>query len=120
DHAAIAAMRLFVLLSIMASVAAANDLTFDQAVSLAAARAPAAAAAPLASDLAALRRSRWPDVRLEVAGNTSRTLDLFSEGPFEGRSAPSSIAFDSSLLDGGAMHAPRAAVAAKLRRAADR
>ena len=113
-------MRLFVLLSIMASVAAANDLTFDQAVSLAAARAPAAAAAPLASDLAALRRSRWPDVRLEVAGNTSRTLDLFSEGPFEVRYATSSIAFDYSLWDGGAMNARRAAVEAKMRRAAER
>jgi outer membrane protein, adhesin transport system len=75
-------------------------LTFERAVELATQKA-ATAPPPALS----LTRARLPNVRLEFAGNASRTLDLFSEGPFEVRYATSVVALDYPLWDGGALNA---------------
>lgn len=98
-----------------------STLTFDEAVSLAAVRSLAASSsAPLRLEVADLRRARLPNVRAEIAGNTSRTLDLFSEGPLEVRYATSVLAFDYSLWDGGATSARIKSVETKLRRMSSR
>jgi outer membrane protein TolC len=120
-------MRLFLAsASVVLSMAAGNQqagstLTFDEALSLAAARSSVTSStAPLRLEVADLRRARLPNVRAEIAGNTSRTLDLFSEGPLEVRYATSVLAFDYSLWDGGATSARINSVEAKLRRISSR
>ncbi|HEY3057267.1 MAG TPA: hypothetical protein VGK31_15175, partial [Thermoanaerobaculia bacterium] len=90
-------------------------LTFEDAVGLVAKNSPA----PVLSDIGGLR-SRLPNVRVETTGNTSRTLDFFSDGPFEVRYASSVLAFDFPLWDGGASEAHIAAVESRLRRMAAR
>jgi outer membrane protein TolC len=115
-------MNLLVLASAVL-IAVANEqvgptLTFDEAVGLARTRSAASTTEPLLSDIAGLRRSRLPSVRAEVTGNTSRTLDLFSEGPLQVRFASSVLAFDYPLWDGGATNARINTVEAKLRRVA--
>ena len=98
-----------------------STLTFDEAVSLASVRSSAASSsAPLRLEVTDLRRARLPNVRAEIAGNTSRTLDLFSEGPLEVRYATSVLAFDYSLWDGGATNARINSVETKLRRLSSR
>ena len=92
-------------------------LTFEDAVVLVAKNSPAAPS--LLSDIGGLR-SRLPDVRVETTGNTSRTLDFFSEGPFEVRYASAVLAFDFPLWDGGASEAHIESVEARLRRMAVR
>lgn len=120
-------MRLFLAsASAVLSMAAGTNqtgstLTFDEAVSLASVRSSATSSmAPLRLEVADLRRARLPNVRAEIAGNTSRTLDLFSEGPLEVRYATSVLAFDYSLWDGGSTNARINSVEAKLRRIASR
>ena len=107
-----------IALSLTPGPEAGATMTFDEAMSLAAART--SSASPLRLDASNLWRARLPNVRAEVAGNTSRTLDLFSEGPLEVRYASSVIAFDYPLWDGGATNARIRAVQDKLRRVASR
>jgi len=117
-------MNRIALLTILLAMAARNEghaetLTFDQAAALAAARSASATADPaLLPEIRELRRSRLPSVRAEVSGNSSRSLDLFSEGPYEVRFATSVLAFDYPLWDGGVTSARLAAVEEKVRRAA--
>lgn len=100
-----------------ADLSAAEPLTFDQAITLAAGRAgDATAAAPLRAEIAALRRSQLPSVRAEVTGNTSRTLDLFAEGPLAVRYASSVLAFDYPLWGGSSTRARMDALRSKLQR----
>ncbi len=94
-------------------------MTFDEAMTLAAART-SVSSTPLTLEADAIRRARLPNVRAEIAGNTSRTLDLFSEGPLEVRYATSVLAFDYPLWDGGATASRIRALQSKLRRAANR
>ena len=116
-------------LSMVLAMAAASDaqelsrpadegvlLTFERAVTLATAQVASTKGGD-APDIPGLRRARLPNVRIEATGNTSRTLDLFSEGPFEVRYASSVLAFDYSLWDGGATAARIQAVERRLRRA---
>lgn len=112
-------MKRLALLTILFSMAAgAETLTFDQAVALAVTRSGSARAErSQLPELAELRRGRLPAVRAEVFGNSSRTLDLFSEGPYEVRFASSVLAFDYPLWDGGVTRARLAAIEEKVRRA---
>jgi outer membrane protein TolC len=115
-------MKLLVLVPFVLPIVAGNQeiaptLTFEDAVVLVGKNSPAAP--PVLSDIGGLR-SRLPNVRVETTGNTSRTLDFFSEGPFEVRYASSVLAFDFPLWDGGAANAHIASVEAKLRRMAPR
>jgi outer membrane protein TolC len=115
-------MRLLVIAIVVAMTAAgaqlgAAPLTFDEAVALAGRTAgDSAAAAPLRDEIAALRRSQLPNVRAEVTGNTSRTLDLFAEGPLAVRYASSVLAFDYPLWGGSSASARIDALRAKLAR----
>lgn len=112
-------MKRLAWLSLLVSVVSAAQetvvvpaLTFDEAVMLAGRNTPPIAGPPSSLGL----RDRLPNVRVEVTGNTSRTLDLFSEGPFQVQYASSVLAFDYPLWDGGAGRARIEAVESKLRR----
>jgi outer membrane protein TolC len=115
-------MRLFGIPIVVAMTAAlaplaAAPLTFEEAVALAGRTAgDAGAAAPLREEIAALRRSQLPTVRAEVTGNTSRTLDLFADGPLALRYASSVLAFDYPLWGGSSASARIDALRAKLAR----
>lgn len=107
-------MKLLALVPIVLSIAAeaaAATLTFEQALALATARVTP----PSAPSIGALRRGKLPNVRIEVTGNTSRTLDLFSEGPLEVRYGTSVVALDYPLWDGGAHNARLDAAEARWR-----
>jgi hypothetical protein len=118
-------MKLIAFASIVLAVSSGNEglsstLTFDDAVALARKTASPAISSPLRSELAGLRRSVLPTVRAEVTANTSRTLDLFAEGPLEVRYAQSVLAFDYPLWGAGSMASRINAVEARLRRLAGR
>lgn len=98
----------------------AQPLTFEEAAGLAARRLAAASGTPRVPQLSALRGPRLPNVRAEVNANTSRTLDLFAEGPYESRYATSVLAFDYPLWDNGARAARIDALEARLRRTGGR
>lgn len=114
-------MKSILLASLLSAAVAsgqgsAPSLTFEDAVGLVAKNSPAP---KISSDIGGLR-SRLPNVRIETTGNTSRTLDFFSDGPFEARYASTVLAFDVPLWDGRASDARISAVASRLRRIAAR
>ena len=104
-----------ILLAVMAAESASPTLSFDAAVRMAG-RANHSDPAALRSAMDALRRSRLPNVRAEVLANASRTLDLFSEGPFEVRYGTSVLAFDYPLWNDGTSDARADALRARLDR----
>jgi outer membrane protein TolC len=116
-------MKLFALASVVLSISldqgSVSTLTFDDALALAGQQAAPSAFAPLRTELSGLRRSRLPDIRAEVLANTSRTLDLFAEGPLENRFATSVLAFDYPLWDGGITGRRIDLIEARLRRLSD-
>lgn len=111
-------MRLLVLASLLIPAAglAQDSLTFDEAMELAAARPRESGTGSLEAEIAELRRARLPSVRAEVTANTSRTLHLITDQPFELHAATSVVAFDYPLWDGGATRSRIEAAEAKLRR----
>jgi len=104
-----------IFLALMGAESAPQTLTFDAAVRLAGG-SDHSDPASLRSATAALRRSRLPSVRAEVLANASRTLDLFSEGPFEVRYGTSVLAFDYPLWNDGTTDARADALRARLDR----
>jgi hypothetical protein len=87
---------------VAALASAAPPLTFDRALELAAqASGVETATEPLRAEIAALRRARLPAVRAEVQAGTSRTLDVFTEGPIDLQFANSVLAFDYPIWGGG-------------------
>lgn len=91
-------------------------LTFDEAVVLAGGGSSPSTGGPLRSQVAALRRSLLPSVRLETTANVSRTLDMFADGPLDMRSTQSVLAFDYPLWNSGLTRARIDSVEGKLRR----
>jgi outer membrane protein TolC len=115
-------MRTFAVLALCVAAleTGAQTLTFDEALDLASARATPAGVPPFRAEIAALRRHRLPAVRAEVNANTSRTLDLFAQGPYESRYATSVLAFDYPIWDGGSTDARIDSLEARLERLAAR
>ena len=115
-------MRTFAafVLCVAALDTGAQTLTFGEALALASAKAAGTTAPPFRSEIPALRRHRLPSVRAEVNANTSRTLDLFAQGPYESRYATSVLAFDYPIWDGGSMDARIDSLEARLERLAAR
>jgi outer membrane protein TolC len=99
--------------------AGAEPLTFEEALKLVRAAAPSPTTT-FDAELAGLRRSRLPSVRAEVIGNSSQTLDFFSEGPITVHYATTALAFDYPLWDGGLMRARTSALETRLRAFANR
>ena len=93
-------MRLALAVSTLIAVAAGAQpaITFRDALALA---EKSTGAQRPSTDVAALRRTRYPDVRAEVSAGRSRTLDVFAE-PLSIRSATGLLTFDYPLFDGGA------------------
>jgi outer membrane protein TolC len=77
----------------LAGEAVPATLTFEEALALAEKNTRLTSS----EDFTLLRRGRMPNVRAEMTGNVSRTLDVFTEGPLENRLAVSVIAFDLPL-----------------------
>lgn len=87
--------RLALVSLVVAAVTGAQEsvllppLTFGEMVVLAGRNTPPATTA--ASSVGGLR-DRLPNVRVEVTGNASRTLDMFSQGPLQVQYASSVLA----------------------------
>jgi outer membrane protein TolC len=118
-------LALATLLSFVTAAAAVADdvqlpvsLTFDEALSRVAQRLPASSQRSAETDLRDVKKSLLPSVRAEVNANASRTLDLFSQGPYEVRFATAALAFDYPLWDGGAMRERAESVEERVRREA--
>lgn len=105
---------LFALLLLgSAPLVAQRTLTIDEALSLAHA---AETRSDVSRELSALSRTmRYPSLRTEGTVNSSRTLDIFSEGPLQLHSATAVVAADWTLYDSGARQARLEALAARVR-----
>jgi outer membrane protein TolC len=94
-------MKTLLLFASLLQAAPDAPLTIEAALQLANERSSAQASA-VTSDVDLLRRRhRYPSLRVESSVNSSRTLDIFSEGPLELHAAQATLALDWPIYDNG-------------------